>query len=307
MKKIFVFATASLRNIKNTEEAVKKIQDETNINIDLISGEKEAFYDYVGAAYKKDINSGIILDIGGGSTEIVFVKNKNIEKSVSIPIGSLNMYRKYVKRLIPTQDQGKKIKKDVLEELEKIDLKNNDYTDMYGIGGSIRGTFKLSQDFFELEKDNKEVTRKNIKKLIDIFEDKPEIAISEILEVVPDRIHTIPTGMIILKTIMKFYGCKVVKLSEYGIREGYLIENVINNKDEHKKDDSSKEDTHIKEKSHTLISDQNVVKNKENIKIKEKHKDSLIVKNDSIDDSRFKDSVINHETDKAKEVIDKKK
>lgn len=113
--------------------------------------------------------------------------------------------------------------------------------------------------------------------------------------------------MIILKTIMKFYGCKVVKLSEYGIREGYLIENVINNKDEHKKDDSSKEDTHIKEKSHTLISDQNVVKNKENIKIKEKHKDSLIVKNDSIDDSRFKDSVINHETDKAKEVIDKKK
>lgn len=307
LKKLFVFATASLRNIKNTEEAVKKIQDETKINIDLISGEKEAFYDYIGATYKKDINSGIILDIGGGSTEIVFVKNKNIEKSVSIPIGSLNMYKKYVKRLVPTKEESKKIKKDVLEQLEKIDLKNNDYTEIYGIGGSVRGTFKLSQDFFELEKDNKEITRKNIKKLIDIFEDEPQVAISEILEVVPDRIHTIPTGMIILKTIMKFYGCKVVKLSEYGIREGYLIENVINNKDEHKKDDSGKEDTQIKEKSDTLVFDQNVVKNKENINVKEKNKDSLVVKNDSIDNSKFKDSVINHETDKSKKVIDKKK
>ena len=56
-----------------------------------------------------------------------------------------------------------------------------------------------------------------------------------------------------------------------------------------------------------IFSDQNVVKNKENIKIKEKHKDSLIVKNDSIDDSRFKDSVINNEEDKAKKVMDKKK
>ncbi|MGN0144949.1 MAG: phosphatase [Clostridium sp.] len=306
LKKLFVFATASLRNIKNTEEAVKKIQNETNIDINVISGEKEAFYDYVGVTYKKDINNGIILDIGGGSTEIVFVKNKNIEKSLSIPIGSLNMYKKYVKRLIPTQEEGKKIKKDVLEELKKIDLENNDYSEMYGIGGSVRGTFKLSQDFFELEKDNKEITRKNIKKLIDIFEDKPQIAISEILEIVPDRIHTIPTGMIILKTIMKFYNCKVIKLSEYGVREGYLIDNVINNKSQYKKDESSKEDANAEKKSDNLNFDQNVVKSKEKINIEEKHPHISDTKNDSIDEFKSKDSVTNDEADKGKEVLGKK-
>lgn len=230
LENLFVFATASLRNIHNTEEVVNEIENKTNLKINVISGEEEGFYDFIGATYKTNVNNGIILDIGGGSTEIIFVMDKKIEKIVSLPIGSLNMYQKHVDKLIPTKEESKKIKKRIIDELEKIDLDRNSYSEIYGIGGSIRGASKINRDFFEIKSDNKEISRKNIKRLIDIFMEKPNIAVSEILEVVPDRIHTVPTGMIILKTIMKFYNCKIVRLCEYGIREGYLIDKVINNK-----------------------------------------------------------------------------
>lgn len=227
-KKIFVFATASLRNIDNTDEVLKIIEEQTGMSVNVLSGKEEGYYDFVGATQKTDITEGIILDIGGGSTELTFVKNKEIGQVVSIPIGSLNTYRKYVKNLIPTKNEEKKIKQCIVAELEKINVSKEDFKDVsvYGIGGSIRGAVKLNKDFFEMDDNNQKLERKNIKKMIDIFEEKPKIAVSEILEVVPDRIHTLSTGMIILKTIMKFYGCKTVELCKWGIREGYLVANL---------------------------------------------------------------------------------
>ena len=196
----------------------------------MLSGEQEAFYDFVGAKHAIDINQGLIIDIGGGSTELIFVNNGQAEKTISMPIGSLNMYTEYIEKLLPTKEQSKKIKKVVENKLEKIKLSNYEYPMAYGIGGTTRGTCKLSNDMFDNLPENKKVPIRNIKKIIKLFKDDYKGAISEILEVVPDRIHTIIPGMIILKTIMKYYKCEMLTISQFGIREGYIIENVINNK-----------------------------------------------------------------------------
>ena len=63
-----------------------------------------------------------MIDIGGGSTEMVTFKNKEIQKAVSIPIGSLNLFLKNVPTLLPTESGIKKIKQDILFELKKIDF-----------------------------------------------------------------------------------------------------------------------------------------------------------------------------------------
>ncbi len=63
----------------------------------------------------------------------------------------------------------------------------------------------------------------------DKISDESEKAISTILEVVPDRIHTIICGCVILSCIMKHYNVKEIVVSEYGAREGYLILNQLTN------------------------------------------------------------------------------
>ena len=88
VKDVYMFATAALRNINNSGYAMHEICRLTGFDIELISGEQEAVYDYIGATHHIYVPSnGIILDIGGGSTELVFYSDREIKKSLSIPLG----------------------------------------------------------------------------------------------------------------------------------------------------------------------------------------------------------------------------
>ena len=125
---LFVFATASLRNISNSREAVKKIQDTTGLTIDVLSGEEEARLDFQGASFEKKMELGIMVDIGGGSTEIVSFEDGNIKDAVSLEIGSLYMYKNYVSGLFPDKGERKAIQRAVRLELKKADfLKGQSY------------------------------------------------------------------------------------------------------------------------------------------------------------------------------------
>lgn len=86
---------------------VKKIQDTTGLTIDVLSGEEEARLDFQGASFEKRMELGIMVDIGGGSTEIVSFEDGNIKDAVSLEIGSLYMYKNYVSGLVPRQRREK--------------------------------------------------------------------------------------------------------------------------------------------------------------------------------------------------------
>ena len=101
VEKLYVFATASLRNIANTKEAVEEIEKETGLDIDVISGHDEAELDFEGAAHAQKLKDGIMVDIGGGSTEVVAFADGKITDAVSLEFGSLSMYKTYVSRLFP--------------------------------------------------------------------------------------------------------------------------------------------------------------------------------------------------------------
>ncbi|MFQ8846422.1 MAG: hypothetical protein ACLR84_03135 [Clostridia bacterium] len=90
VEKLYVFATASLRNIANTKEAVEEIEKETGLDIDVISGHDEAELDFEGAAHAQKLKDGIMVDIGGGSTEVVAFADGKITDAVSLEFGSLS-------------------------------------------------------------------------------------------------------------------------------------------------------------------------------------------------------------------------
>ena len=115
-----VFATAALRNVKNSQEAVEEINRRTGLQVQVISGREEAELDFLGAAIESNIKKGLLVDIGGGSTELVAYKDGKIKSAVSIAKGSLNSYNKYVKGILPTKEERKSIKKDFVEKLEGL-------------------------------------------------------------------------------------------------------------------------------------------------------------------------------------------
>lgn len=226
IRKVYVFATASLRNVQNTQEVTEAIRESTGFEVNVISGEEEGVSSFVGAAYNVNVDSGLMVDIGGGSTELVFYKERKISRAYSIPIGSLSLYANFVSGLVPTRDEYKKIKKFVKQQLEDISVSETPEVLLCGVGGTNRAACKLCNDYFDLPLNNRSLEIEQIKTLTRSFYDE-EDGVARILRVVPERIHTIIPGMIILRTIAKRYGCDKIAVSEYGVREGYLIRHVI--------------------------------------------------------------------------------
>ncbi|NTW72334.1 MAG: phosphatase [Eubacteriaceae bacterium] len=230
--KLIVFATASLRNIDNTEDVLAAIEEKTGIKVDLISGEEEAIFDFVGATKVVDVTDGLLVDIGGGSTELVAFENGRILHALSIPIGSLSLYNRCVSQLLPDKKERKKMKDVIMSELENIEnIGIKPYKIVCGVGGSIRAAGKLNNSIFELPDNNKEIKVSNIKKILKLLASDSRESIETILQVVPDRIHTIIPGMIILNVIAKHYNSESITVSNNGVREGYLYSKVLKERD----------------------------------------------------------------------------
>lgn len=220
----YVFATASLRNITNTEEAVAFIRQETGIQVEILSGIEEAELDFFGAVHDADLQNGILIDIGGGSTELVPFEDGKMLQASSIPVGSLAMYRKHVKKLFPKEKECGEIREAVMEQLEGIGyLKEVHYPVICGVGGTIRATGKLYNDRFGLNPENREMKVTGIQKVLEELDGTEREICDKILPIVPDRIHTLKPGLLILETLMNAFQSKQILISRYGVREGYLL------------------------------------------------------------------------------------
>lgn len=227
IENVFVFATASLRNIINTDEVVRNIKERTGFPVDVIAGEEEAKLGFIGASHALTVKDGILVDIGGGSTEITTYKNAKIIKAVSLPIGSLSLYSKHVSKLFPKNFEKEAIKQDVIFELNKLGETNvNEYKILCGVGGSIRATKKLHNHLI-LDNETTEFEVANIAHLLTLLHKSDKKTLRKVLQVVPDRVHTIIPGMIILQAIAAYYGCETIHVSNYGVREGYLYTKVL--------------------------------------------------------------------------------
>ncbi len=234
IKEVFPFATASIRNIKNSNEVLDEIKKKSGFNVTILSGDEEATFDYYGAIQSVKIDDGLLVDIGGGSTELVFFKNKEVISTTSLPIGSLNQYKKYVTNLLPTNKDLKDIKHHTKELLKDVKLPKKDVSldVICGVGGTIRATEKLLKNMDIIS--SSEYKASHIEDIFDALKEDKKSFYQSLLETSPDRIHTFLTGLIIFDTIINFYESKTIITSRYGVREGYLYylleeRGVINN------------------------------------------------------------------------------
>lgn len=128
-------ATSALRDAKNGKRIIKKINRKTGIDIEIISGQEEAaiIYDNHIEAYTGPGNY-LYVDVGGGSTEISFISQKELISSVSYNVGTLRMLSGTVGA-------------DVLEQMAR-DLANltQGYQDivLIGSGGNINKLYRLA-------------------------------------------------------------------------------------------------------------------------------------------------------------------
>ena len=227
VNEMHVFATASLRNIKNTEKALETIKRRTGLCVDVIAGSEEGILGYYGALYTTDLKNGIMFDIGGGSTEFVRVKNGKVKKSQSISIGSLNLFHNHVSGLWPDKKEQKAIAKRISKRLDAVDFPKKAPEKVCCVGGTCRAILNIVNYHFNKEENNRIITKEEFNKILKILLKRDAASRNYILKLCPDRVHTIIPGMLVVKEIIERLHCEKIWVSRYGVREGYLCKNFL--------------------------------------------------------------------------------
>ena len=145
--KIIAVATAAVRRAKNQRSFLDEIAATCGIKFRVLSAEEEAIYVYRGVINTMDVPKGIILEIGGGSTKIIYYNRRNLLNYETLPFGAITLTELFAAENLSPEKQAEKTEAFFTEQLEKIEwLKNVDpETQLIGVGGSFRNLCRMTK------------------------------------------------------------------------------------------------------------------------------------------------------------------
>lgn len=227
-KSYHVFATAVIRNCDNRAQVVKHIEKEIGCKIDVLSGKDEAHLGLVGAQCSHNIEEGVLIDIGGGSSEVTRVHKKRGVSSVSLKEGCVSTYSKFVKMIFPTNKECDKITGCLIKCIkEQREFPRTGAAEMFGIGGSVRAMAKMHARIKGRNKIFGKLKMADIDEVLKLLVDEPSEFAHLAVKAAPDRLHTLVPGTLIARQLMQSFEVDEITICKYGIREGYLLKRVL--------------------------------------------------------------------------------
>ena len=216
---ISIFATASLRNISNTEQALSVIRAATGYSVEVLSGDEEALFGYAGAMQELHLSSGAFLDIGGASTEIVTFENSAPVDFASFSIGSLSLYRRCVKKILPGEGSLKRLRQEIAHTIDVSEGALVPRPLIVGVGGTARAALKLARHYYKMSEDCRSMTAEQLDGLCGFLCSGKKDASDLILRLEAERIHTLVPGLLILQHVFHIFQAEQLVVSKYGVRE----------------------------------------------------------------------------------------
>ena len=217
--RIRAVGTNTLRAAKNGYEFLQRAQDVLGHRISVISGHEEARLVYLGAAFGLAVRNKnrLVIDIGGGSTELIIGKGYETLQMDSLWMGCVSMTRRIFDDGAITAERMRHARNVVLRELEPVvnRYQSIGWEEVVGTSGTIKAIERLSGDL-GIRQD-----WISIKGLDEISRWLVERGCSDKLEFVSEqRMPVFIGGFMILDTIFRELGIKRMDISEGALREG---------------------------------------------------------------------------------------
>ena len=203
------YATSAMRDAKNAKEIIQKIKDNSQINIEVISGETEAnliFENHFAENLPKE-NSYLYIDVGGGSTELSFFNNGSFVSQKSFNIGTIRLLKNNAKDI--DWDEMKSFVKTIVKVKGKIIA--------IGSGGNINKIFSLSK-----RKDGKPLP---IQLLRDYYKELESVSIDERISkygLRTDRADVIVPALSIYINVMRWAEADEILVPKIGMADGLI-------------------------------------------------------------------------------------
>ena len=223
VRKTLCVATSALRDAPNKQDFISKIKKELSLNIKVINGEKEAYLGGIAAANLLHLQSGLTIDIGGGSTELALYENKKVINTFSFNLGTVRL-----KELFFDKGDIEGAKSYIRHELSQLPetLKHGE---IIGIGGTLRSLSKMVMEkedvyFKKLHGFSYSISQQESYFNEIINADEHDL---KKLGVKKERLDVIQPGLLILTLLIEHIEAKNITTSSVGVREGLYLSDLL--------------------------------------------------------------------------------
>jgi exopolyphosphatase/guanosine-5'-triphosphate,3'-diphosphate pyrophosphatase len=227
-QRIEAVATSAVRDAENSEMFLARVKQATGLKIRVLKGQDEARLSFRSALAHFELGAGraVVVDIGGGSLELVLSADGVVDRLISLPLGALRLTERF------KPDSPKKLerlRKYVRKQI-KPHLKGSDWrgAKIIGSGGTftnLAGLHLTRQGVFSAKSvQGTAIPRAEVEHILDWLSSMEEDERRHTEGLNPDRADIIVAGVAVIAEVLNRVDAQELVVSRYGIREGLLLE-----------------------------------------------------------------------------------
>lgn len=232
VEKIYAYATAAVRKAKNQRGFLDEVLATTGIKLRVLDSEEEAQLVYQGVINSMDIPRGLIVDIGGGSIQLIYYNRKSLLEHATLPSGAVVLTDMFKGDGISPVERAEKIEAYVTSQLENIPWLKElaPDTKLIGVGGSFRNIGKISRMLkkYPLDMTHNYVVGNN--EFTSIYNNIRPLDLDKTMKIrglSSVRADIFPAALSAVNAIVRYIGAEEIVVSGGGLREGAMFKYAV--------------------------------------------------------------------------------
>ena len=228
---VHAVATSAIRDAANREEFLTRAREATGMTIEVLSAQDEAWFGYVAAVNTTTLSDGVVLDIGGGSMQLIHLSDRRAQEMVSFPLGAVRLTEQF----LPSAGAAKKkdlerVRSHVRESLADLRWLSRAGERLVGLGGAARNLAAAAQDAaagIDLGVQGFVITPETIAELVARLAALPSSQRGTVPGIKPGRGDIILAAALVLETVLDRGGFNGIEVTEAGLRDGVFLSRIL--------------------------------------------------------------------------------
>ena len=228
VEEIVCVGTMALRSASNSGDFAARVRELCGVKVQIIPGEEEARLSYLAILSGMPVPEGelVIFDTGGGSTEFIFGRGKELIKRFSVNLGSIRITEKFFQEDPAGEGSVEAAVKEIDEEFEAAGVVGHPVK-LVGMGGTVTSMGAVKHKIVTYDSDiiqGSTLTRADIGEQIKAYKERTVEQRRELPGLQPKRAEVILAGACILKNITERLGMDELTISDRGLRHGLAFD-----------------------------------------------------------------------------------
>lgn len=228
VREIHAVATSAVRDAPNRASFASEVQRRCGFRLRVLSAADEARYAYLGVASSLPLRDDLLIDLGGGSLQLMAVRSGRLRESLSMPMGALRLHRRFIEHDPPKRKELEALEDHVQKGLKPLDaLEPTDDERVIGVGGTTRSLAHVMEAIrsYPLPRVHGYTMRtRDLERLFEILSESSVQVRREMPGLSTDRADIVVAGLAVVLGVLHRRGAERMVVSGCGIREGLAQE-----------------------------------------------------------------------------------